>query len=85
MENRLVVKNKDGKDETIEVVDIILDNETGKKYMFYHLLDDEGIYASILKESETSYFLETITDENEWALVEELLKNEVPIEGEENE
>ena len=35
MDNQLIVKNADGKDEAIHVIDIITDNETGKKYLFY--------------------------------------------------
>ncbi len=81
MENQLVVKNAEGKDEVIEVIDIVEDRETGKKYLFYHLVDSEEIYAAILKEADTTYFLEAITDDQEWDLVEEILKNEVKLEG----
>lgn len=81
MGNQLVVKNAEGKDQIINVIDIILDNETGKKYLFYNLPDNEEIYPAILLESETSYVLQAISDESEFELVEEILKNQIQIEG----
>jgi hypothetical protein len=81
MENELVVKNHEGKDQVVNVIDIILDNETGKKYLFYNLPDSEEIYPSILLESETSFVLQAITEESEFELVEEILKNQIQIEG----
>lgn len=81
MDNQLIVKNASGRDETIQVIDIILDNETGKKYLFYTLVDSDEIYAAILKEADTTYFLEAITDDSEWELVEEILKNQIKVEG----
>ena len=85
MNNRLTIKNATGADETIEVIDIVLDNETGKKYIFYHLLDGEDIYAAILRETDTTYFLEAIVDDAEWELVEEILKNQIQVEGDSHE
>ena len=67
------------------VYGIIIDNETGKKYLFYHPVDAEDIYAAILREADTTYFLEAITDDLEWELVEEILSNEVKIEGDKHE
>ncbi len=85
MENRLVVKDANGKEETIDVIDIVLDNETQKRYVFYHLIDDESVYASILRETDSVFFLEAITDDAEWDLVEEILKNILKVEGVSNE
>ncbi len=85
MDNQLVVKNADGKDETIQVIDIITDNETGKKYLFYTMADSEEIYASILRETEGAFVLETITDDTEWQLVEEILKSQIMVEGDSDE
>ena len=85
MENQLTIKNASGADETIEVMDIVLDNETGKRYIFYHLLDSEDIYAAILREADTTYFLEAISDDSEWEIVEEILKNQIKAEGGSNE
>lgn len=85
MDNQLVVKNAEGKDETIQVIDIVTDNETGKKYLFYTLIDSEEVYASILRETEGAFVLETITDDDEWALVEEILKSQIMVEGDLND
>jgi len=81
MNNELTVKNAEGKDQTISVVDIILDSATGKKYLFYNVPESKELYATILVESETSYILEAISDDEEWNLVEEILRNQVMLEG----
>lgn len=81
MGNQLVVKNSEGKDQIINVIDIILDNETGKKYLFYNLPDSEEIYPAILLESETNFVLQAISDEAEFQLVEEILKNQIQMDG----
>lgn len=85
MNDQLVIKNPEGKDQVINVIDIVLDNETGKKYIFYTMDVSEEIYASILVENENSYIIQAITDEAEFELVEEILKNKVAIEGGSNE
>lgn len=85
MNDQLVIKNPEGKDQVINVIDIVLDNETGKKYIFYTMDVSEEIYASILVENENSYIIQSITDEAEFELVEEILKNKVAIEGGSNE
>lgn len=85
MDEQLIVKNADGKEETIQVIDIITDNETGKKYLFYTLLESDEIYASILRETEGAFVLESISDEEEWALVEEILKSQIKVEGDSDE
>lgn len=85
MNNQLVVKNASGADEVIQVIDIVTDSETGKQYLFYTSADSDEIYAAILKEADTAFMLEAITDEAEWELVEEILKNEIRVEGDSNE
>lgn len=84
VENQLVVKNHEGKDQIVNVIDIVLDNETGKKYLFYTLPDGEEIFPSILLESDTSFVLQSITDEVEFGIVEEILKNQIQLEGDSN-
>lgn len=85
MDNRLIVKNAEGKEETVQVIDIVTDNETGKKYLFYNLMESDDIYTSILRETEGAFVLESITDDEEWALVEEILKSQIMVEGDSNE
>jgi len=81
MNDQLVIKNHEGKDQLINVMDIVLDNETGKKYIFYTMDELDDVYAAILIENENSFIIQAITDEEELALVEEILKNQVTIEG----
>lgn len=81
MNDQLVIKNSEGKDEIINVMDIVLDNETGKKYIFYTMAESEEIYAAILVENNNSFIIEAITDDAEFELVEEVLNNKVRIEG----
>ena len=81
MSNELIVKNADGKDQAISVVDIVSDNVSGKKYMFYNTSDSNELYATILVESDTSYVLEAISDDEEWNLVEEILRSQAMLEG----
>lgn len=71
-DNKLVVKNLSGEDITINVVDII-SNDEGKKYICYTLEEYSDIFISLLNVSEDSYSLDTITDEERQA-VEEVLK-----------
>lgn len=81
MNDQLVIKSLDGKDQIINVVDIVLDNETGKKYIFYTMAESEELYASILVEKDNSFVIQAITDDAEFDLVEEILKNQVQLEG----
>ena len=81
MNDQLTIKNMDGKEEIINVIDIVLDNETGKKYIFYTLNDSEEVYAAILIERDNAFIIEAITDDEEFSLVEEILNNKIRIEG----
>jgi uncharacterized protein YrzB (UPF0473 family) len=81
MTNELIVKNAEGADQTILVVDIVEDNYTGKKYMFYNVPESNELYATILVESETSYVLESINNEEEWSIITEILQNQMKLEG----
>lgn len=81
MDDQLIVKNSEGKDEVINVIDIILDNETGKRYIFYTMNETDDIYASILVEKENNFIIEAISNDEEYALVEEILRNQIVIDG----
>ena len=67
MEDRkLKVTIEDGSEVTVNVLDIIDSIEFKKTFIIYTVNDnEESIFASILNESETSYSLDTITDEKE--------------------
>ena len=70
MDSTLTIKNLDGKDLTIEVIDIIEDSETGKEFICYKLLDSDDTYVSTLVTKEDSYTLESVTPEEKKAIEE---------------
>lgn len=73
MENTLVVKNMDGQDIRINVIDIIEDTELNKEYICYTIEDMEDVYISLIEnETEDSYSLGAITEE-EKAAIEQVL------------
>mgnify|MGYP003310268457 CR=1 FL=1 len=73
MENTLVVKNMDGQDIRINVIDIIEDTELNKEYICYTIEDMEDVYISLIEnETEDSYSLGAITEE-EKAVIEQVL------------
>ena len=63
MDNTLVVKNLDGKEITINVIDIIEDTEKNKQFICYTIGDMEEIFISNLVETEDSASLDIVTDE----------------------
>ena len=66
LENKLTLRIEDGSNVTINVLDII-DSYTYNKTFMIYTLDGENhtVFASVLNESDTTYSLDTITDENE--------------------
>lgn len=64
MENtKLNVMTETGESITIDVIDIFSLEGSDKEYILYSIGDD--VYASILVEEETTFNLQTITDEEE--------------------
>lgn len=63
MNNTLVVKNIQGKEIEINVIDIIEDTELDKSYICYTTSEDDIVFISRLVETEDSYSLEDITEE----------------------
>lgn len=73
MENTLVVKNMDGQEIQINVIDIIEDTELNKEYICYSIEDLEDVYISLLIEnSDESISLGAVSDE-EKATIEQVL------------
>ena len=65
-DNILKVSVEDGSIVDVNVLDIIDSARFNKTFIIYTVNDnEESIFASILNESETSYSLDTITDEKE--------------------
>lgn len=74
-DNKLTLKNEYGADVSINVFDIVDSEEFDKTFIIYSLVDDSNVlYASILKEDELSFSLNTIMDEREINFVDELIK-----------
>lgn len=63
MNNTLVVKNLDGREITINVIDIIEDTEKNKQFICYTIGDMEEVFISNLVETADSVSLETVTEE----------------------
>lgn len=75
MDKTLVVKNNEGKDITINVIDIIEDTSTNKQYICYNFEGMEDVFVSNLVETADSFTLETVTEEEKRS-IEELLSQE---------
>lgn len=74
-DNKLEVQVMGGNKLIINVIDIVEMADNDKKYIVY-TIDNSGnddMFVSILNESDKSYSLDTIDDENELRMVEEYL------------
>ena len=69
MNTKLNVTSENGKNLTIDVIDIFSCEGSEKEYILYSIGDD--IYASILIEDANSFGLKTIEDEQEMEIVKE--------------
>jgi len=66
----LKVTAANGEELDINVIDIIKSVEFGKEYVIYSVdLDEDNLYASVLKENEDGYNLLAIASEEEIQLV----------------
>lgn len=70
--NKLKVKNLDGKEISIDVIDIIENQENGKQYICYSIDSLDDVFVSSLEETESTFSLGEVTEE-ERALVEEVM------------
>ena len=78
MENNILrIKNNDGNDIEIEVLDIINDDTSNKDYMVYRIKDQKDVLISIINQTETSFSLDTIEDENEFKAIEDYLESKI--------
>ena len=65
-DNKLKVTIEDGTEVVVNVLDIVDSLEFNKTYTIYTVNDEEDtIFSSILNETETTYSLDTITDQKE--------------------
>lgn len=65
-DNKLKVTIEDGSEVTVNVLDIIDSLEFNKTFIIYTINNEEDtIFSSILNETETTFSLDTITDQKE--------------------
>ena len=75
LDSKLTIKNENGEDVLINVFDIVDSDEFDKTFIIYSLDNDSNtLYASVLKEDELTFSLNTIMEEKEISYVEELIK-----------
>lgn len=76
-ENQLIVNTIEGTKFLINVYDIVEKTDINKKYIIYDIdgAEEDDMYISILEETETSFTLKNIEDENEYKMIEEYLEN----------
>ncbi len=86
LEDTKLTVSLNGKDVTIDVLDIIESSEFNKEYIVYTIdgLDQSNIFASILNEQETTYSLDTIESEEELNFVNSKIKEIVNSDGANN-
>lgn len=65
-ENKLIVTTEDGTEVEINVLDIIDSFTYNKKFIIYTFTNEnKSIFAAVLNESDSSYSLENITNQEE--------------------
>lgn len=77
----LIVKNKDGLDIEIKVIDV-LESDVGGKYLYYEINGIEGRFISSVENSGDEYYLDEVSPE-EKAIIEKALMNNADELGDE--
>ena len=75
--NSLKLKDNNGNNIEIEVLDIINDEDLNKEYMVYRIKDQEDVLISIINQTETNFSLDTIEDANEFKAIEDYLESKI--------
>ena len=76
----VIIENSDGTSSEVELVTYLISEDNANKYIVYSKgekagsADDEIIYISKIVSDNGTLQLSEITDDNEWALVQNLLK-----------
>lgn len=84
-DTKLVVK-LNNQDTVIDVIDIIENNDNGKRYMLYTIDgDEEDVFMSLLEEDENSFTLLDIEDPQEAKYIEDYLEHILTKEVDNNE
>ena len=73
----LKIANQDGKEMEIKVITILKTPDDSKSFLIY-TFDDKAenvdIYASIIREEESSYVLDSITSEEDWKMIQKAIQ-----------
>lgn len=75
MNNRLTVRNLDGKQISIDVIDIIEDTQENKNYICYTIAGLEDVFISLLSYNNDSYTIDTVTEEEKKNIEQVLASN----------
>lgn len=71
------ITNQEGKEIEIKAITILKKPDDGKNFLLY-TFDSESenmdVYASILKEENDSYILDSITDKEDWDLIQKAIQ-----------
>ena len=76
----IIIENNDGSKSEVELVTYLVSEDNSNKYLVYSKgekntdSDDEIIYISKVISEEGNLKLNEITDDNEWLVVQNLLK-----------
>lgn len=73
----LKIANQDGKEMEIKVITILKTPDDTKSFLIYTFddkADNVDIYASIIKEEENSYVLDSITSEEDWKMIQKAIQ-----------
>lgn len=76
MDNKIKIKDEDGREYVVDVIDIFnVEGYEGKEYIAYTLgreIDQNNleVYVSILKQDGKNYSLDYIEDKREWEMVQ---------------
>lgn len=71
------ITNQEGKEIEIKAITILKKPNDGKSFLLY-TFDSESenmdVYASVLKEENDSYILDSITDKEDWDLIQKAIE-----------
>ena len=72
------ITNPEGKEVEIKVITILKKPESDKSFLIY-TFDDKAenvdIYASIIKEQDGGYILDSITDKDDWEMIQKAIQD----------
>lgn len=70
----LVVKNSDGMDINIKVLDVV-ENDLGDTYLYYEIEEIDGKFISLIEDNGNDYILKEITPEEKEIVEKALIDN----------